>query len=54
MALEKMAGVFFVQVQDMMIMVLCAFSVMAQEKMIVLHVMAEDIKTVMCVEDMVK
>lgn len=32
---------------------MCVFA-MAQEKTIVLHVMAEDIKTVMCVKDMVK
>jgi hypothetical protein len=53
MELEEMGDAFIVQVQDMMIMDLVVFFVMAQEKMNVFHVMGEVIKNVMNVMDVV-
>ena len=53
MELEEMGDAFIVQVQDMIIMDLVVFFVMAQEKMNVFHVMGEVIKNVMNVMDVV-
>jgi hypothetical protein len=53
MELEGMDDAFIVQVQDMMIMDLVVFFVMAQEKTNVFHVMGEVIKNVMNVMEVV-
>ena len=54
MDLEEMGNAFIVQVQDMMIMDLVVFFVMAQGKTNVLHVMGEVIKYVTNVMEVAK
>lgn len=54
MELGKMGVVFIVLVWDMMMMALCVFSAMVQEKTTAFHAMAEDIRTVMNVKGQVK
>ena len=54
MDLEEMGDAFIVLVQDMIIMDLVVFFVMAREKTNVLHVMGEVIKNVMNVMEVAK